>query len=929
MNIGLVRKIVAIGLIIAMAIFLIAVPKEIVRRPDAIFEFTESLDAGCHSKDLRCKFLGSIAGELETAAYGVKRQSISKDDLPMIKLYVDDGSLAKLDAKREAVLALATPVHFTDSRDWVKGKARVEFSKNTEKSSVEIRLKGDWADHLFDNKKMSLRIKAKAGGYLFGMKEFSVQHPRTRAYGYTPLIHAHMQANGIITPRHKFVDLYINDNPIGIMLMEEHFEKEMLESQFRRDGPILAIDEDAIFRQWHINFNVNKIEDGGRLNFKGYRDLRIKDLNGSKFFRGTIETNNQINAHAMLRDFLDGRRSVGETFDYQKLSRYWILTNIWGGCHSTIWHNRRFYFNPMSRLLEPVAFDYDPEPNKYEICADIDVQAALNDPTFIEAAKRALSEISDALGASDFSSQLNSNQRKYQRLFGFESFAEIPDPISVIDLQKNLESFRADMMDQLDSRTGIGGREIAPGTGAGGLIDGSRIVMTQEIIDESFLRDQPNLHKHLSAFYFHEADEGVVEFRNLTLKNIEIKKIYASLKSGKVEQIAFEPISLHSAKDNANIVSRSVFITDAILSQVKKIEFEYLYDGKTHTKPVYLQFKSAPNDFVADPLKSVESIVGPEGVDHNSQKIVFDSKRYDIDENIRLPRGWAVSMKPGAEVFFRNGALLRITGALEILGEETAPVTINIESNLKKNSMGSWGGIFVSQSALRSKVDYLVLTGTEGQNLKNRQGYFGLTGCLSFFESDVDIRNTKFESAQCEDALNIVKSDFTINNSIFENARADAFDSDFSTGAITDSIFENSGNDGIDVSGTELSLNSISMRNIGDKAISVGEDSRLSADNLNVDGAVLGVVSKDRSTAKVSNSQFKRVSGTALMTYIKKPEFGPSSLDCSPCTFVGDIVRTGQQAGTQLIVNQELVSDGKLSPKQMIEAGLIVETFSQ
>ena len=132
-----------------------------------------------------------------------------------------------------------------------------------------------------------------------------------------------------------------------------------------------------------------------------------------------------------------------------------------------------------------------------------------------------------------------------------------------------------------------------------------------------------------------------------------------------------------------------------------------------------------------------------------------------------------------------------------------------------------------------------------------------------------------------------------------------------------------SGNDGVDVSGTSLTLQNVVMENIGDKAISVGEKSSLVAEDIYIDGAVLGLVSKDRSNALAKKVKFENISGTAIMTYIKKQEYGPSSAECNECSFVGDLVLTGSQEGTKIRLNGSVIQNASLTQKQMYDSGLI------
>ena len=52
---------------------------------------------------------------------------------------------------------------------------------NGKKYKADIRLKGDWIDHLTGDK-WSFRIKLKGDKTIQGMKKFSIHHPITRGF---------------------------------------------------------------------------------------------------------------------------------------------------------------------------------------------------------------------------------------------------------------------------------------------------------------------------------------------------------------------------------------------------------------------------------------------------------------------------------------------------------------------------------------------------------------------------------------------------------------------------------------------------------------------------------------------------------------------------------------------------------------------------
>ena len=161
------------------------------------------------------------------------------------------------------------------------------------------------------------------------------------------------------------------------------------------------------------------------MNFIAYRDAAIKDYRAARYARGTIPTNNALRGQALMRDFYRGRIPAREAVDFDKLAKYWVLTNVWGGCHGTAWHNRRYYYSPISGLLEPVSYDNVPAFAKAEFryCVPEDVKAALKDPLFREKVVIFASELNEEFQSDMFRESLADQQAYYDNLLELEDFA--------------------------------------------------------------------------------------------------------------------------------------------------------------------------------------------------------------------------------------------------------------------------------------------------------------------------------------------------------------------------------------------------------------------------------------------------------------------------------------------------------------------------
>ena len=183
-------------------------------------------------------------------------------------------------------------------------------------------------------------------------------------------------------------------------------------------------------------------------------------------------------------------------------------------------------------------------------------------------------------------------------------------------------------------------------------------------------------------------------------------------------------------------------------------------------------------------------------------------------------------------------------------------------------------GVIISHNTKHSSIlNYVYFSNLNNPSLNK----WLLTGSVNFYESPVQIYNCSFMGNFCEDALNIIRSDFIIENCYFKDTYGDAFDGDFTKGTIKKTTFIDIGNDAIDISGSNIFAENILIKNSGDKGFSAGENSILHIKNSFISSSNIGVASKDFSSVKIDNSEIINTK-YLLAAYQKKPEYGPSSI---------------------------------------------------
>lgn len=281
--------------------------------------------------------------QMALAAVTDRIDSTKQATLRTMKLRIEDAQLEILRARRNKALALGVLMDESSENEFVPAMLQFEGKD----IPVEVRLKGDWTDH-FATGRWSFRIKVKGNRALDGMRTFSVQRPETRDYLTEWFFHAIWSDLGGIAPRAELVHMTVNDIALGPYILEEHFEKELVEFHERREGPILKFDETHLWQQYA------SLGDGLSTALpvapvRAFGEGKISHLPNLR--------RNYAYAVSMLRKFREGKVPAAEIFDERWFAKYFALTNVFGFTHPLSWHNIRLYFNPISSRFEPVSFD--------------------------------------------------------------------------------------------------------------------------------------------------------------------------------------------------------------------------------------------------------------------------------------------------------------------------------------------------------------------------------------------------------------------------------------------------------------------------------------------------------------------------------------------------------------------------------------------
>ena len=239
---------------------------------------------------------------------------------------------------------------------------------------------------------------------------------------------------------------------------------------------------------------------------------------------------------------------------------------------------------------------------------------------------------------------------------------------------------------------------------------------------------------------------------------------------------------------------------------------------------------------------------------------------HQLDRLLIIPPTSKLVITSGTRLNLVNGGGIISYSPVKISGTADNPAVIS-------SSDGLGGGLLVIKAGEPSLIEHALFDHLTVMP----QSDYSTTGAVTFYQSDLTINHSLFSNNASEDSLNIIRSNFVINNSNFEKTFSDAIDVDFGDGEINQSNFTNIGNDAIDFSGSIGKVNQVTINQTGDKGISVGEKSQAIIDSASFANLNLAIASKDLSEVESNRLEFNNVN-VGVAAYQKKPEFGPAKV---------------------------------------------------
>ncbi len=794
--------------------------------------------------------------------YGLQNFLFNRQKFEEIELNIPFQELEKIKKDREDALKLKRLINPTNSKIQVIHKGK--------KYKAIARLKGDLSDHWGNVKQWSLRIKLKNNQTIFGLNSFGLMMHETREFPYNYIIEDIMKNYGLLNTFYQPIKVKVNGDNWGIMLIEEQYSDSFFARNKIKEAPIFRFKSEKGEHLQSYYSNLSNIRDitkwQGILDVvPGYKKVFKKSNIPEKETNQTLFTLAKNIHQILVFKENESYNDIVKFIDVGKFAKAYAIVSAFGSFHSISPNNIRYYINPYNLKLEPILRDHSQNITKIDYqFSDQDIFYILrNNKVFKDTYKQTILKL----------------HKDKDRIL--QKVKEICKPFGKIcEKQFNFDELK----NNLD------------------ILKGEELTFIAESNENNFqnfnTKNVNNIIKN--KLYLRAFTDGTLEASNLTSEKILLKNI--SLINDKNCQNC--TLKINEIVNPSSFNNISIFRDKLDFKGLKGNEMEVYYLDENRSifnqKIILEDYKLIPSIMFNKSKKNVSKFIKID-----KENYIITKGQYIIDEPIIIPSGFNLIVEAGTTLKMSEDSFIMIkNGSIKLNGTNQMPIIIS--SNAKDVY---WKGIYVNSDSLSKNNS--IIRNTKIENLDYfDNGFIQLTGSINFYNTKVSIIKSNFSNSLSEDLINLINSDFKINDIEIYKAKSDGIDFDFSKGIFDGGIIRNIGGDGLDFSGSNIKLKNINFEIISDKAISVGEESNINIDNIKISDSKIGIASKDSSSVIGKNLNIKRCGWYDFASYNKKSYFKGGYMDLKK---VNSCNKTIVQNDSIIIIDDKKLDTKKIS----------------
>ena len=252
---------------------------------------------------------------------------------------------------------------------------------------------------------------------------------------------------------------------------------------------------------------------------------------------------------------------------------------------------------------------------------------------------------------------------------------------------------------------------------------------------------------------------------------------------------------------------------------------------------------------------------------------------YLVLEDITIKTGCTLKIMPGVEIWLSPKSNIHVEGSIEALGNSSEPIFIKTNPEFGE---ASWGAMTFLNATDTSRFSFVTIESASEGKIPSRD-YAAISSFNSNLVldhlvledvdsnpiiarySDIVLTNSSLHSRVSGDLINVKYGTARIENSVFrgnDQMDTDGIDYDGITGGIIRNCklydFLGFNCDAVDIgeNSMDLIIDSLTISNVFDKGISVGQNSSVNISNTLFVNCMTGLGLKDQSEIKIDHCSF-------------------------------------------------------------------------
>ena len=765
-----------------------------------------------------------------------------------LEINIEPEDFEKLEAVRQK--ALKRGVLIDESGSYINAKLK----HNGKKIKAKLRLKGHMTDHLQD-KKWSFRIKTKKGDAFMGMKIFSIQHPGTRNYAYEWVYHQMMKQEGIIALQYDFINVKVNGEDWGIYALEEHFGQELVQRNKRPAGPVFRFNPD-MYWAWRVNELEKKMIN---METATMQAANIEPYDDDNVYADSVLLSSFQKGLALMESFRKGELKTSDVFDIDKLAKFHAIIDLVGGHHSLDWSDVKYYYNSVTRKMEPVAYESFSVRPANTLCGSY---------RFTSNKEKQMNELHSAI----FSDPV--------------FFERYVSELKRIASKKWLDAFLKKNKKQLNRKLAIVYTEFAH----------------QNFETKPYYRNLKLIEKSLGPLKGIHAFVSELKPDSLFLSVAGIDalpfKLLAVAINGK--NYPLEPVYIASKQKNipVNYVTVRAGLPQPIIKKITsstplKLVYEVPGSGtKKETAISPASIESGQGDyFMMEPLLKPTDLSQIDfiQVDQESKIIWVAEGTHTLSATVVIGKGYKVIFKPNTTIDLVSSAGIFSYSPLMVEGSADFPVKFVSSDKTGK-------GIVILKTSGQS-----VISNARFESLGGVGGKGG-NASLTAYEADLKINNCFFIDNKAND-ISVYRNKLSIANTTFSGCGNDAAAIHYGQVRMKNCTILNCKDEGVDAVGADMQVEDCSFATIGSCAVLCRSKTDMLFVRSTIKKANTGIEARDAAIINASNCEINDCR-VALKASQKGDVFGPAFITAKKLKQSNNKVLKSAEKGSEIKITE-------------------------